>query len=424
MGQVGPSHCSTSNTATAMMPFQRWYRFKEAFSPALVEKAVKSVSSLPRLCIDPFGGSGTTALTCQFLDVPTVTIEVNPFLADLIEAKLCRYDVSDLVHDRCAFAGAVNSESESRKRRSRRTGHVSLPPTFIEPGVRGRWIFSEAVAKRIQQFVSAIEEVESESHRRLFRVLLGSVLIPVSNVVISGKGRRYRGNWGTRVVDPHKVDELFDEAFRLALDDILRYEGRANPAYAVVRGDARVLLGTCPTADLILFSPPYPNSFDYTDIYNVELWMLGYLRAASDNRELREATLRSHVQIRREFDVSSNLDSPTLSGVLAALEAQKSLLWDSQIPGMIQSYFADLVTILSASRDKLALGGRVIAVVGDSRYAGVRIDVSQILRELAGKAQLECVKAETVRSMRTSAQQGGIEELGEVKLEFLRSPDS
>ena len=30
--------------------------------------------------------------------------------------------------------------------------------------------------------------------------------------------------------------------------------------------------------DLAVFSPPYPNSFDYTDVYNVELWAMGYLR--------------------------------------------------------------------------------------------------------------------------------------------------
>ena len=39
-------------------------------------------------CIDPFGGSETTALACQFLGAAPTTIELNPYLADL--GWLCR----------------------------------------------------------------------------------------------------------------------------------------------------------------------------------------------------------------------------------------------------------------------------------------------------------------------------------------------
>lgn len=53
--------------------------------------------------------------------------------------------------------------------------------------------------------------------------------------------------------------------------------------------------------DLAVFSPPYPNSFDYTDVYNIELWTLGYIRDAASNQRLRSATLSSHVQIGRKF---------------------------------------------------------------------------------------------------------------------------
>ncbi len=34
--------------------------------------------------------------------------------------------------------------------------------------------------------------------------------------------------------------------------------------YVVLRGDSRELLGSIDEADLAVFSPPYPNSFDYT----------------------------------------------------------------------------------------------------------------------------------------------------------------
>ena len=187
----------SSNVEAQELPFQRWYRFKEAFSPRFVSTAVASLARRPRVCIDPFGGSGTTSLTCQFLGVKPVTIEVNPFLADLIEAKLRRYDLSSLMRD----YGAVQADIRSFKGS---TSHLlsGAPNTFVEPGVDGRWIFDKSVARRFLVHREAIGRLSNKSHRRLFRILLGSIAVPLSNVVISGKGRRYRSNWSGRTLRP------------------------------------------------------------------------------------------------------------------------------------------------------------------------------------------------------------------------------
>src|SRR5260370_633916 len=78
----------SSNQPASQLPFQRWFKFKEAFSPRFILDCIQSMERAPRTCLDPFGGSGTTALTCQFLGIRPTTIEVSPFLCDLISAKL------------------------------------------------------------------------------------------------------------------------------------------------------------------------------------------------------------------------------------------------------------------------------------------------------------------------------------------------
>src|SRR5688572_22616815 len=70
-----------TNAGAAELPFQNWRRFKEAFAPELIREAVEASRIPVKNCLDPFGGSGTTALACQFLGVEPVTVEVNPFLA-------------------------------------------------------------------------------------------------------------------------------------------------------------------------------------------------------------------------------------------------------------------------------------------------------------------------------------------------------
>ncbi|RAH99178.1 hypothetical protein DLJ53_21770 [Acuticoccus sediminis] len=400
------SHLST-NAGTDRIAFQSWRNFKEAFAPELIGQAVEETSlSLGRPvrnCIDPFAGSGTTSLACQFLGIDPLTIEVNPYLADLAEAKLATYDIGCLIND---FAAAVDRASLTCVD----APLPNLPATFVEPGVRGRYIFSKAVAKRLAALLDSIEVVSSQSNQRLMRVLLGSIALDVSNVVVSGKGRRYRRNWQQRQPNPEAVDQLFVASVTNAIYEIRRYENRKAKGYTLLRGDARSLTPTKGQYDLAVFSPPYPNSFDYTDVYNVELWVCGHLKSFDDNRALRNATLRSHVQVKREYDVPE-YDLPSLTQVLADLNRVRLDLWSRDIPEMVQSYFADMATILKRLHSSLVPGGRVYMVVGDSRYAGVTVPVATVLCEIAGAIGLSCIAQEPFRSMRASPQQGGRLEL-------------
>jgi len=394
---LGPA---STNQDAHDLPFQRWYRFKEAFAPRAVVDAFASLPTMPKTCIDCFGGSGTTALTAQFLGVRPTTIEVNPFLADLIEAKLESYEVSSLIR---SYREVVDRAASLRTDPA--TLLASAPATFLEPGVGGRFIYWADVAERILAYREAIGVLEHPAHARLLRVLLGATLIRLSNVVINGKGRRYRSGWERRKVDPRAVARLFETSFLDAVEDIARFGRRAQPEYTLLRGDSREMLASAPQAEFALFSPPYPNSFDYTDIYNVELWLLGYLSTAGDNRSLREATLRSHVQIKRSF--AARWQTPTLSKALESLCTLRSELWNASIPDMIGAYFDDLAGVLRGLHAIMPSGSSVMVVVGDSQYAGVPIEVGRILVELAEEMPFRLEKLEPMRSMRSSAQQGG-----------------
>ncbi|MYB37484.1 MAG: site-specific DNA-methyltransferase [Gammaproteobacteria bacterium] len=405
-----------TNAGCDPLPFQTWRRIKEAFAPEIVERAVAETPGPVEHVADPFGGSGTTALAAQFLGIKPTTIEVNPFLADLIEAKLATLDL-DLAY--AAFDRVVQEVGCSRERK--RPQFTGAPATFVEPGRDERFIFSRAVARRILSYRAAVDRVADEGCRRLFRVVLASTTVPVSNVVVSGKGRRYRGGWQKRVGDPNLVDELFRSGVLQALDDLREYAARPCLDYSLLRGDARIRAGEIGRHDLAVFSPPYPNSFDYTDVYNVELWSMGYLSSGADNKRLRDATLRSHVQILRDFGCGS-VQSAALERTMKALLEVRERLWNRHIPEMIGAYAGDLAVVMAQLARGLRIGGRAYVVVGDSRYAGVDVPVAEILIEVAEPIGYRLVKAEESRSMRASPQQGGRPELGETLVVLEREP--
>lgn len=349
-------------------------------------------------------------MACQFLGVDPITMEVNPYLADLIEAKLTAYDSTSLTHDLGLIIRTV---------RSTRGDHDLswLPATFVAPGVNNRWLFEYDVAQRIESYRTAIASLANPTHQMFFRAILGGFLIEVSNVLISGKGRRYRQNWQLRKHSPETVDQQFLNRVQKALYEIARYASRPVSKYTLIRGDCRETITDAPMADLAVFSPPYPNSFDYTDVYNVELWALGYLNDSADNRSLRQSTLASHVQIQRNY-APRPLESATLNDVSQKLHASRELLWSRWIPNMVDGYFADMAGVMKSLASRLNPQGEAWAVVGDSLYANIHIPVATILAELAPVCGFEAVHVEAFRSMRASPQQGGKQELAESLVVF------
>ena len=407
-----PQVPATTAQFSRQLPFQRWFPFKEAFAPQFVADAIARHGKTAGILLDPFGGSGTSALTAQHLGWTPYTIEVNPFLADLIEAKLSTYDTVQLER---TWRGIRERVSERGIRL--RTLYAQAPLTLFEPGERDRWVFDAVVLRRIAAYRLAIDAVRDPVQRRFFRVQLAATLVPLSNVVVSGKGRRYRRGWETRGLCATDVDARLAQHVREAIADVAAAE-RPSGRFTVARGDARVELARAPASSLAIFSPPYPNSFDYTDIYNLELWVLGYLTTRADNSRLRCATVHSHVQIVRP--PSEPPASARLHACLKALRAARARLWNRHIPEMVGSYFADLVTVLRTIAGRLQPDGRCIVVVGDSRYDAVYVDVAAILEELASHCGLLVIEREPVRSMRVSPQQGGQHGLTETALTFKR----
>ena len=406
-----------TNSGARSLPFQDWCKIKEAFAPELIARALKESPIPVRRCIDPFGGSGTTGIACQFLGVHPILAEVNPYMADLIEAKICPYTSTETLNRDFA---AVMEASASYVRGSTRERWASAPLTLVEPGRNGRWIFNAQVADLIIAFLDAIEDLDDTS-RRLFRVLLGGILVKVSNVRVSGKGRRYRGRWKDRGVPPECVSKLFSASVQRAIKDIDQFANRSVTSYEVRRGDSRRMLHDVEQCELAVLSPPYPNSSDYTDVYNVELWTLGYLDSRQANVDLRSATLSSHVQISRNFP-EPPMGSPTLTEVLARLNSKRSELWDPSIPAMVGAYFRDLMEVLGQLGRVLVSGGSAWIVVGESRYAGVQIPVAKVLGELIDGQGWEMLSTEPFRAMRSSAQQGGEKMLAEQLLVIRNEP--
>lgn len=385
-----------------------WHRFKEAFSPNFVYKAITSHPTQVRVCVDPFCGSGTTAVVSQLLGISSTSIEVNPFLRDLAVAKTLNYHNEDIAR----LLNGMDEVEEWIVTKSPLTPLSWTPDSFVEPGFRGRFIFSRTQAEAIQSLLDYRDTITQSDLRRLMSVSIGASLIKNSNVVVNGKGRRYRKAWQASKQDPRKlISDVRNKILEITRDASL-FPNRDQRNTEIVLGDCRSEQVEFPLFDVAVFSPPYPNSFDYTDIYNVELWVLGYIRSREGNIDLRKRTMRSHLQVSRQLDPPTTL-SKTLKEVHADLSSVRANLWDTRIPEMISSYFCDTETVLRKLKSSKNVGGRIWMIVANSQYKGIEVNTPKIIEEIAKSLGYKEVQVELSRLLRNSPQQGGTNRLAE-----------
>ncbi|WP_288879761.1 DNA methyltransferase [Pedobacter panaciterrae] len=386
-------------------PIHRWYSLVEGFSSEFVRRLIGEQSIMPKVCFDPFMGVGTTALTCQDLGVKCFGIENSPFFYDVTRTKLrSDYDPDEFAVLIDEFEIYLNSCSHSHPLPEMET------KTLFQTNERERWIFNEPVREGISDILEKMHmlPIEANKYFSLFKLAIGSHLVAVSNVFRNGKCLSFKKKWEDNNTQRSDVHSLFINYCRNVLLVDIRSKANNIPKVHnyvnVMRGDSRTLINSLPenSIDIVISSPPYLNSRDYTDIYRLELWMLGYVSKFNEEKKLRSSALTSHVQIAVADSISPNIQE--LNEFLTHLETIGTL-WNKNIPNMIKGYFSDMESIFENLHPKLKEGAMVYINVSNSAYGNKICEVDTILAKIAETKGYEAQEIRTARYINSSKQQ-------------------
>jgi DNA modification methylase len=152
--------------------------------------------------------------------------------------------------------------------------------------------------------------------------------------------------------------------------------------------------------DLIVTSPPYLNSLDYSDVYRPELFAGGFVASNADLRKVRLRTIRSHTQV--AWAAAEEMASELIGPILKRMD--EADLWSVRLPQMVQSYFADMAIILQEAARVIRPGGKAWVVVSTSAYGGVEIPVDLILADIASSCGWKLEGVHVLRYMRAAGQ--------------------
>ena len=383
-------------------PVHRWYSFVEGYSKDFINSILNEMNKSNLVCLEPFSGSGTTSLELQNNNIPCYAFEINPLMYNIAKVKLeNNYDLKELEFwhnfiQKKRIIYNVKLETEFS--------------TLYEGDEKTKWNYNEIVGKAIQKLNISINQIKEEKYKDLFLVALASILLDLSNLYRNGKFLSYNKNWKEITFFEIDVFKKFDDKINKEIKVDIQgiKKSTQNNKDILFNEDSRIgIEKRIPdnSIDLVITSPPYLNSRDYTDTYMLELKTLGLTKTLKDIKKLRENTLRSHVQIK--WQDTESINNKTLENTFDLLtkSIKKEQLWNSSILDMIRLYFVDIQKIFHILYKKMKQKGRIYFNVSNSAYFNVLINTLDICAEIATNEGFKVIEIREARKLKTSPQQ-------------------
>ena len=365
------------------LPVHRWYVFPHSFSPEFVPAMAQewNLGASDRI-LDPFLGSGTTALSAQSLGIPCSGYDLSPLARFVSQAKCLRPVRRDV---ECACDVVLAGEPSPDGGDVLRGGSDPLLQRA----------FGEERLGKLLGLADRIRGGDFESSCRSFLTLALLRIVPQFAFTERNGGWL---RWRSEASPASQVEHAFAQEVREMADDLTGDEPPSvNPTIAMA--DARSLPVADASVSAVVTSPPYPNRHDYTRIFSLELLLL-FLDAVA-TLELRRQSFESHPEARPQRPVHAEYCAP------AALQSLLGALGSARVRRMLDGYFVDLYLSLREMARVLRSGSPAALVVGNAQYEGNALLVDELTAEIGEGVGLNCTEIRVLRVRGNSAQQMG-----------------
>lgn len=382
------------------LPVHRWFRFKEGFSADLLREVLPALNLSRRRnlrILDPFCGVGTTLICAQelaqSLRIATVGIERNPFICFVARTKVrwphMNADAIMEIGQKILTASCASS--------------VKIPS--LSSLTTGRCM-SRHIARRLLSIRDAIRSHGNSPNEDALMLGVAACIEQLSKVRKDGRALRLvaKNRQVTNIALLEKWREIASDVRFLqqrlpdaAIPPVVLGDGRCLARHSIQQG----------SFDLILTSPPYPNNIDYSEVYKLELWLLGFVNDEADFLKLRHSTFRSHPTVwlpELPEDFAALLGKGKLSDLLQPILRRTESSSERYRHRLILGYALDLWMTLLEQHRCLRKDGVAVFVVGNSLHGGKHLPYlipTDLLVSLIGRAVgFEIEKVAIARSFR------------------------
>jgi hypothetical protein len=361
-----------------------WYPYAEGFSRPFVDKMIKHFKINPSdLVLDPFGGCGTTSLSCILKNIPSVSIEVNPFMTFILKAKIESLELNpNLLTENLSD---LNDKIINQK-------SINIPFFLSE-----KEFFNKDNLEQALIIKGAIEKLDVDNKsKEFFLLLLSSILVKISDM-IRATDLRYRRTKQQKL----NVIGLYNETVNKAIQDLKDINFKKKAKAFFINSDTRILSKETEKflnkVDFFITSPPYLNGTNYERNTKLEMGFLDLVNSESDLKKLRNEMITAGINSTKIKDK----EGYNIQFIKPLVEEVKKKAYDRRIPLMVEGYFNDMNKALKNIYLLMKKGAKGVIVIGDSQFGGVHIETDLILAKLCELNNFKINSIEAVRERRS-----------------------
>lgn len=262
------------------------------YIPDIPATAIALFTSPGDVVLDPFCGCGTTAVEALQAHRSVVAADVNPLAALITQAKTL-------------VVPEATRRQISRWGRRLRAVSPTADPEWVPAIPNIDYWFDPPVIAQLSALHSAIEAFGAAVP--FLKAVFSSIIVGASHQESETRYRRIE-----RELTPEDVVERFRRRLDVGvamLTDLDRALDGSPATATVVCADARSFSDEVDDvkADLAVFSPPYPNAFDYHLYHRFRMFWLGM-----DPRPIKHVEIGAHLKYEAgsgwETDMRASLD--------------------------------------------------------------------------------------------------------------------
>ena len=415
-----------------------WLKYKEGFSADLVNILLDDMGAVPGdTVMDPFMGSGTTALVCQMRGINSIGYDIMPISGVSIVAKanVMKYDIEEIKRLVSDFADLTMPEDYSG-----RTPYITITNTA----------YPEYNERFIQFATDWIADSDySEEAKNLFTLCVVNSLERCSYTSKSGQYLSWdsrskkvidanieRERAGRKLLPKHHCREVVEniknavtDELQHVLSDIKMIQSNGySETQATINYKQNSVLFELPQIEDeclkgVITSPPYCNRYDYTRTYALELVYLGI--GEETIKEMRQALLSCTVESkpkiealkdhyaaigamdRFEYIYSTIKENSAFQEILNAMEMRKANgdLNNNGVIRMVEGYFTELAFIYAELYRTCKYGAMVAFVNDNVRYGGEVIPVDFLSTSFAEQFGFTPVKVYCLKQQKGNSSQ-------------------
>jgi hypothetical protein len=272
--------------------------FPGNFIPQIPAALVQVLSQHGDLVLDPFGGSGTTAVESARLGRRAITSDRIAVCSVISAAKLAvlrgaldRRVVSEIL-------ALLTFEQQCRSDAAGRNGEGT-------ERALSDWYAQDTLQQL--HYLWALVEMQIPNVGQVFKAIFSDVLFDCASTAgaITRTGKRRRHHWGWIADNVHPRTLLEHNAIRLFRDRLARLgkhlEKPIEHSAFVVRQDVRCMAIRSSSIDLVVTSPPYIGVIDYTHANRLLYAWMGWSMDADRSAEIGARFRRQRQNVIGEY---------------------------------------------------------------------------------------------------------------------------